>query len=202
MKTIYLIRHAPVDDGGHENQVFKGVIDVPLSSSGENLALQLALKFKGTAINRVYCGPLQRVRRTAELIARESGAGRLILSDSLNDINCGVWEGLKVSDVIEKFPVEFETWRGSPAKFTFPGGDNVAFVASRAFDFFREAACGSGSETIAFVTHRLVINAIVLNALGISLDKYWRFRYDNCGISKLFMENGIFTAVKLNSDLP
>jgi len=202
VKTIYLIRHAPVDEVAHAPHVFKGIIDVPLSASGETAAAGLASKFKGIALGRVYCGPLQRVRRTAELIVRESLSEQAVVTDNLNDINCGVWEGMKVSDVIEKFPAEFEKWRKFPAGFTFPGGESVSRVASRAFEFFNEVVSGGGIEPIAFVTHRLVINAIVLKALGIGLDKFWSFRYDTCSISKLFIENGVFTVGKLNADLP
>ncbi len=202
MKTIYLIRHAPVDEGIHEPHLFKGIIDVPLSASGETAAAELASKFKGITLDRVYCGPLLRVRRTAELIVRESRSDQAVVTDRLNDINCGVWEGMKVSDVIEKFPMEFEKWRKFPADFTFPDGESVSEVASRAHEFFNEVVSGGGIETIAFVTHRLVINAIILNALGIGLDKFWSFRYDTCSISKLFIEKGIYTVGKLNADLP
>ena len=202
MKTIYLIRHAPVDEGAHENHIFKGVIDVPLSARGETAAAELASKFKGIGLARVYCGPLQRARRTAELIADESGSGRIVVTDSLNDINCGIWEGMKVTDVIENFPEEFDAWRKYPESFAFPGGGSVSEVASRAFEFFRESLSQSGSAPIAFVTHRLVINVIVLKALDIGLDKYWRFKYDSCAISKLVLDKGIFTAAKLNAELP
>ncbi|HNY11297.1 MAG TPA: histidine phosphatase family protein [Candidatus Wallbacteria bacterium] len=202
MKTIYLVRHAPVNDGSDDHPIFKGVIDVPLSASGEIQAAGLAMKFNGIVLDRVYCGPLQRVRRTAELIAQENCFEKIVVAEHLNDINCGVWEGMKVSDVIERFPAEFKTWRNFPASFTFPGGESVSAAASRAFEFFKEAAFDNGAEMMAFVTHRFVINAIILKALDISLDKYWHFRYDCCGISKLLLDDGIFTAVKLNAELP
>jgi broad specificity phosphatase PhoE len=48
------------------------------------------------------------------------------------------------------------------------------------------------------VTHRVVLKALVLSAMGLGPEHFWTIRVDTCGISALEHEKGRMTLVLLN----
>jgi len=189
-KSVYLLRHAST---GEEKLVFKGTADEPLSEKGRREAAKLGEKFKleNIRFDAVFSSPLSRAAHTA-VLASGLPAEAVRIHHGLTDINCGDWETRSVESVKREEPALFETWMKKPAEFAFPGGESVADAALRARRFLDEITAARGPETLLVVTHRLIINVMVLGALGIDLNSYWRFRYDNCSYSVLCYDGGFY----------
>ena len=188
IKHIYLLRHASTSE---EKLIFKGVIDTPLSEKGKEEACAMADKFAAKKIEfgAVYSSPLSRAVDTAVL----AGGGLAVkTSPLLTDIDCGEWENRSVEAVMKEEPALFAEWRENPAAFKFPGGESVSAAASRAGGFLREITARETARDVLVVTHRLIINLMVLSALEIDFNKYWRFRYDNCSYTVIGVDNGYY----------
>lgn len=188
IKHIYLLRHAST---GEEKLIFKGVIDTPLSERGTQEACAMADKFAAKKIEfgAVYSSPLSRAVDTAVLAG---GGLEVTTSELLTDIDCGDWENMTVESVREREPALFAEWIENPAGFKFPGGESVAAAAERAGRFLRELTARETAADVLVVTHRLIINLMVLSALEVDFNKYWRFRYDNCSYTVIGVDNGYY----------
>ena len=80
MTILYLIRHG--ETGGNYEGRFQGIIDNPLNEYGIRQAKMLGEAFSLSKIDVLYTSPLQRAKKTAEIIAEMHGLEKLVS-------NCG-----------------------------------------------------------------------------------------------------------------
>ncbi|ESX84755.1 histidine phosphatase family protein [Mesorhizobium sp. LNJC405B00] len=140
MKLI-LSRHGNTFEPGDKVVWVGRRTDLPLTAQGRRQALHLgnALRQSGVMLGGLYCGPLQRTRQYAEIIAQRIGGTPLPIVDSrLAEIDYGAWEGLSSQEIIAQFGrEELEAWEcsstwpasldWSPSEATFAHGV-TAFV--------------------------------------------------------------------------
>ncbi len=96
MKHIYIARHGQTD----WNLVPKvqGITNIPLNEKGISQAHDLAGKIKGLdfKFDRVLCSPLDRAKKTAEIVGEVNGIP-VIVEPRLTEQNFGIWEGFDSS---------------------------------------------------------------------------------------------------------
>jgi probable phosphoglycerate mutase len=102
MLRIYLARHGQDEDNAHG--ILNGRRDTPLTKLGVQQAEELAVNIKrrGLVFDAICTSPLQRARRTAEIVAEKLGAPAPIVLEDLIEREFGVMTGKSVHD-IEKF---------------------------------------------------------------------------------------------------
>lgn len=74
----------------------QGSADLPLSSAGRADIDQRARQLEGTRLGSVISAPDEASRETAAVIAKATG-GRVLVDQSLGELNLGLWEGLLCS---------------------------------------------------------------------------------------------------------
>ncbi len=106
--TLYLIRHGETE--GSETKRYKGSIDVPLSEKGIEQIKKTSVFISAEAQKRrrgnvgaVYCSPLSRALKSAEIIAEPHGLKPVVIND-LRERNFGIWEGMSFAEIKEKYP--------------------------------------------------------------------------------------------------
>jgi broad specificity phosphatase PhoE len=121
LPLIYLARHGETAwtiSGQHT-----GRTDLPLTARGERNAARLADRLKGLTFEKVFCSPLQRVRRTCEL----AGFGSVAAIDhNLLEWDYGQYEGLRSAEIHATRP-DWQLFRDG-----CPGGESPADVGTRA----------------------------------------------------------------------
>lgn len=196
MGRIYLIRHGETD--GNARAVFRGKLDLPLNGRGRAEAARIADLLVNAGITRIYASPLTRARQTAEPLA-----ARLHLpveaDPGFDDIDVGQWQGMEVAEVERRHPNLFQIWRNNPAIFRFPHGDSLAGMQERAFTRLLQAARDHIDATVAVVTHQVVCRALLLAALGLPLDAYWRLHQTTGAVNALEWTNDEFHLVAFNA---
>ena len=170
MPRLLVLRHAQSlwNAGG----LFQGWSDAPLSELGEAQAARAgrALATVGVRPGLVACSDLARARRTAEVLAAETGYDKpLVVDVGLREQDLGDWNGLTRREVEERWPAELaERRRGHLVDA--PGGESAAqFVArcSAALGHVGAAVCETGEEVAVTVTHGGVMVALE-QALGVA----------------------------------
>ncbi len=145
VKNLFLIRHGHTIGSDTEKR-YKGSIDVPLSEKGI-IQIRQTAKFiseflkrddknvddrekmtKG--LNAIYCSPLSRALKSAEIIAEPFGITPKIIPD-LRERNFGIWEGMTFSEIRDKYPEEFEAWAGNPLIYCPIKGESTIEVRDR-----------------------------------------------------------------------
>jgi broad specificity phosphatase PhoE len=115
----------------------------------------LAARLKDIGIAAIYSSPLLRARQTAEAIAAHHRVEVKIEPD-LREIDYGDWEGLKVADVLERFPEIEKLRREEPMKFVAPNGEPMRQFAKRVISAIQRVAASHAGETICVVAHQTV----------------------------------------------
>ena len=200
MIKILLVRHGQTawNVGAGNGERFRGRTDLPLNDTGVVQAQALANRLAHEPITAVYSSPLQRARRTAEIIAQPHDLPVHTL-EGLTSMDYGDWQGRPVAEVAEVDPELYRLWREEPHHVRFPGGETLDDLRDRAMAALRDAiARHSDGETILVVTHQVVTRTLICAMLGLSTAHYWRIGQDTCCLNVFEYENGLFTTVQLN----
>jgi len=123
---IFLIRHGETE--WNVKGVFRGRIDVPLSSVGVKQAEFLGKYLSGVDFEAIYSSPLKRALETAMAIARFQ---RGKVDDRLIDICYGDWKGKFEDEIKVAYPKLYYEWLRNPHKVKFPRGEGLSDVRLR-----------------------------------------------------------------------
>jgi probable phosphoglycerate mutase len=104
--------------------------------------------------------------------------------DEVIDMNFGEWEGVKVEDAQKQYPELFKLWKDTPDKVTFPKGESLEQVQSRAMRGVSRLAVEYPEANIALCSHRVVCKLIMLGLLGVKPDKFWALRQDTACLNR------------------
>ena len=99
MPNIYLARHGQDEDNAAG--ILNGRRDAPLTAVGIEQAEVLSQKIKesGLGISKIYCSPLQRAYKTAEIVADSLGLDKPERNGLLIERDFGIMTGKPVHDI-------------------------------------------------------------------------------------------------------
>jgi broad specificity phosphatase PhoE len=164
---------------------FQGVQDIALSELGERQAEALGAALVHRRIAAIYASPLQRARRTAEIVAAATGAPLEPVED-LRELSLGEWEGCTVEEVRARPGDPYTCWVRDPVGAMPPGGEPLAEVQRRVLRAIAaiERAHPNGDDVLV-VCHGGVISAYLAHCLALPLSSIWRLTLSNCSISEV-----------------
>ena len=183
--TVFLARHG--ETLWNVERRFQGHRDSPLSERGLEQARRLGERLAREPLAAVYASDLGRTRSTAEFVARPHGL-EVRTHPGLREIDTGHWTGLHRDDVRANpaWAPMLQVYRERPAEHRMPGGETIGDVHARALVALREIAARHRGETIAVISHHVVVEMILAHALGFPLEQLWLpHRGGNCFLSVL-----------------
>ena len=184
--TFYLIRHGETD--ANVAGVWQGSTDSPLNERGMAQAQALAQRIarEQLPIRVIYSSPLQRARRTAELVAQALDGVPVILDPGLAEYHLGVWEGL----TYEQLKDEKRLWElmAEDPDFAPPGGESPRQFAMRLLNSFQKILEAHQGETVAVVGHGGALATALSMLLDQSGDTWREYQMLNASLSKLVFD--------------
>ncbi len=196
MTRLIIVRHGRT--AWNREERFRGRTDVPLDAVGEKqveaCARAIAARFRPAA---VYASPLQRTVRTAEAIGRQCHVATE-LHDGLIDMSFGEAEGLTWPEADARFPGLGSAWRDTPHTATFPGGETLAAVRARLVTAATALAERHPGQEVVLVGHNATNRALLLAALDLGDERFWRIGQEPAAINLVALEDGAFTVLTLN----
>ncbi len=179
MGSIYLVRHGETD--WNKDGRFRGRENLALNEKGLKQAEALANFFEFREISAVYSSSLVRARQTAEVIAKRKGLP-VQIDKGFIDVDYGDWQGLKLEEIEERFPLVYKQWLENPEDFTFPGGDSVQVVSKRTAEALVGLARKHWKDEIVVVAHQ-AINKIILQHFFHLRDRFWEIPQEVAAIN-------------------
>jgi probable phosphoglycerate mutase len=178
---IYLIRHG--ESSYNVEHRLQGQSDEPvLSARGREHAQSVAAAMAALPIEAIYSSPLRRALETARPVA-EALKLSVVTDDRLKEINIGVFQGVLVSEIGERYPHETASWRSQDPDFRIPGGESRRELMRRS-----EAALRAVRDTeyhqVAIFAHGGVLAAALKALLGVPAERN-PFTLYNGSISQL-----------------
>ncbi len=194
MTTLMLIRHG--ETAWNVTETVRGRTDIELGETGIKQAELLSRYLQNTPLSAIYSSPLKRAAVTAEIIARPHNMN-IMLAPELIDQAYGIWEGIPIDVVKQKFQNMYTEWVTNPDKVTVPGGESMESVRSRVWHLIEHITI-ENMGTVALVSHRAVHQILIMALLGLDNSHFWNIRLNTCGLTVFLHENSRFILLKHN----
>lgn len=179
-----------------------------LTEKGSADAHKVGAALGSLKFDAVYSSPLQRAKKTAEIILPYlQGSPELLAHPKLMEIDLPLWEKLHKQDVKEKFPDEYRCWKERPHEFcmvipTDEGSKEhfpVLSLHEQAQQFWQDILSRHQGGTILIVAHNGINRCLLSSAIGMSPERYHSIQQSNCGINVLNFAGGWGEPVQLES---
>ncbi len=170
---IFLWRHPEVR-GVSEGRVY-GQKDVALTRKGERQAKAIAKFMADYELAAIYCSDLQRCRLPAELVGRRQRT-RLVptVMQELRELNLGIWEGLTLSEIEERFPGELAKRYEQLATYKIEEGESLTELAERVVPVFQEIVAANKGKQVCVISHAGVNRVFICRIMGAPLERVFR----------------------------
>ncbi len=180
---LFLIRHAQTV--WNRDRRYQGWQDSPLSEVGRAQAEAVARALSREPLKAVYASTLGRARETAEAIAAQHGLAVRTDAD-FREMAFGDWEGLCFEDCKAQDPDRYRLWAHEPHRFVPPGeGETLDDVRTRVLAGLERLRREHDGQSVCLVAHGISARIIILEALGLPLERIWSIHLASTGISEL-----------------
>ena len=142
----------------------------------------VAKRFVTVEFAALYSSDLERAVQTAEMIAKRTHH-QVIPDSRLKERNLGIFEGLTVAEIEEKFPEHAIKYKSFDPDHVIPGGESVRQFSKRIRDYFKALAQKHMGETILVVAHGGVLNQLFKFVINIPLDAPRNYTLLNASIN-------------------
>ncbi len=180
---IDILRHGePV--GGSK---YRGWVDDPLSDRG--WAQMRAAVAGRDGWDRIVSSDLSR----CAAFAAELGEGLGIpveVDAGFREIGFGEWEGLTAAEIMARDEAGISAFWADPLNNTPPGAEPLADFFERVGSAWEEMLQRHGGERILLVGHAGMMRVLLLKALGMGLEGFYRFDPRNASIIRLRVDSG------------
>ena len=197
---LVLIRHAHTEGngGGEGRAILQGRANLPLSRRGLHQVRLLERRLRnGVRFAAIYSSPLRRARETAAALTR-AGLGPLRFCPKLQEIDCGVVDGMPLDEVQRRFP---RVWAAnltqSDELFSWPGGETYRDFRVRCLEAISTLTSRQNGP-VALVTHAGVISQILGALAGTSPARWEAFRPGNAALTEIDWTRGSGTVLSFD----
>jgi broad specificity phosphatase PhoE len=191
---LFVVRHGTTTMNV-ENR-YRGRCDVPLDAQGYQDAVDAARQLSRVGLTAIYCGPLRRVIATAQIIADEARVPDLRILHGLNNVDYGAWEAMTSGEAAMYDPEAFELYRTSPSRAVCPMGERLRDAQARMIAALELIGERHPGETVAAVTHAVMIRLAVARLTGIEGEQ-WRIPVGRGSLTMFEIEDGRISLVEL-----
>ncbi len=168
---IYITRHGQTV--WNLEKRLQGWKDAPLTDLGKRQAKALGKRIREIDFDKIYCSPLGRTRKTAEIALDGEEDATIIFDERLKEINMGEWEGMKAESVKEKYPEYYDIFWNSPDKYEPKTGESYDDIKDRVLDALEDIVEDNSDETILIITHGCASRVMLSYFEGRPLSELW-----------------------------
>lgn len=198
---IILVRHG--ETMANKTQLVLGTSDVPLTELGRDQAKAAAQKISlmEPSPTFLFSSPYQRAKETAGYISNVIGLEPIFM-DGLKEMNSGEMEGIKASEMDDKYPEYMKNWRRDHSTARPPGGETLEEVHSRAWKSILNIFNEYDESLVVVVAHLFPIQGILCNVLGIKSNNFEKLVIDLGSLSYIEIQSNSYRLLRMNDICP
>ena len=182
MTKLILTRHGQTD--WNREGRYQGQADPPLNSTGRQQAQALADRLADRSLEAIYSSDLQRAFETAQIIAQRHGLP-VRQDQRLREINQGEWEGLRIEEIIARYPQIWAAFLDDPLQGQAPGGEPPLLVAERVWAAVSDIAKLYPTGTVLIVSHGFALATLLVRIYGVSFSQVYSYIPNNAEIKEI-----------------
>lgn len=160
---IYLVRHGETALTPFRKFSGIGPLDPALTDKGKSEAEAAGREMAKIKPEILIASPLRRTTETAEVIAKTLNL-EIDFDPIWRECNFGVWDGMTVAEVKEKYPKEYAMWV-STSSYAPPGGESYGEAMARAVHGLTSIAAEYPAKKVCVVTHNGMIKTALAAAI-------------------------------------
>lgn len=195
MTQLIIIRHGQTEWNRVER--FRGRVNLDLDEVGKKQAEATARRIAEWPVSMLYYSPLKRTETAAGIIASRLSLTSQPLPDIV-DMNYGEWQGLTPEEAKAKDGSLYAQWLESPHLVKFPGGESLDELRQRAGKAIDEVIQRYAQGTVAMLTHKTVIQVLLLHLLKLDNSRFWQIWQDVSAINMFEVKDGLPYARLIN----
>ncbi|MCB1119439.1 MAG: histidine phosphatase family protein [Chlamydiia bacterium] len=191
MPQLILARHGNTFEKGQTPLYVGSQTDLPLTEKGHEQAEAIAQYLQRQEIipTAIFSGNLQRQRQTAAHLA-----STIHISDALDEIDYGLWEGLSLAQIQATWPDAYTTWCQSAIWPTGIFPKNETFYQSRVKSWLEYLTQTFNSEDVII---GVTSNGLIRYVYSL-LDSTWEEKVKEKRIEDLKVKTGHLCSLTLN----
>ncbi|MEG4810812.1 histidine phosphatase family protein [Microcoleus sp. F8-D3] len=175
MKLV-IVRHGETEWNLQNKAI--GQLDSPLTPKGIRQASALGDRLQHLSFSNIYSSDLGRAAQTANITASICGK-KVIFESELREWNMGIFQGLTVSEMHEKFPKERQDYERIFFEYIIPEGESLRQLRQRSFRVLSAIAKRHSEENVVVVTHGTVLTVFFQEVLGLPTKITCPFKLDH-----------------------
>ena len=179
---LLLLRHG--ETAWNRERRYQGWTDTPLSPEGLVQAEAAARELKEHTFAAVYSSPLRRALDPAAAIAAPHGL-EVETDPAFRELGFGQWEGLTLDEARARDAALFADWAKTPHLVSPPGGESLVQARERVLAGLERLRAGHPDAVVCLVAHGIPVRILILEALGLWLERIWSLHSAPTGISEL-----------------
>lgn len=180
---IDVVRHGEPEGGSK----YRGQVDDPLSEKGW---AQMRAAVEGRdGWQQIVSSDLSRCAAFAEEVAGNL-AIPLQTTDQFREIGFGDWEGMTAKEIMARDEATLFAFWQDPLNNTPPNAEPLANFYQRIENAWEEMLAAHAGKHILLVGHAGMMRVLLLKALGMPLDGFYRFDPRNASIVRIRVDSG------------
>jgi phosphoserine phosphatase len=170
MKKLIVVR--AVHPAWEEEHRIQGTLPLPLCDQSMRTMDEIARNLQGEEFNCVYSSGNESSGVTAKYLARQcSKKARQILS--LHEPNFGLWQGLRLEEIKQRFGSAYKQWRADPTRICPPQGESISDAFRRVQSALKRLEKKNSEKTVVVVAARTVAGLIACAMTKTGLEELW-----------------------------
>ncbi len=178
---FFLFRHGHLENS--EQSIINGSTDIPLSDQGRTQMEFWRSHFQSMCVHSCVSSNLQRTIEGIKILAN----GRKIEMEhtsGFRERSFGVWEGKTRKEIALIDPEGYRRWLQVDLSFAPPEGESLDGFNDRVSLSLEDYVDRTGfGKNVLMVGHSGVNRIVLLKAMGLSLDHYFRFSQDYAALN-------------------
>ena len=177
MKKLILIRAGntiwqagrPTDDDSR----IQGTVSLPLTDQGKQALQEIADVLKAENPDFIYSSGNESSGRTADYLAELCRIKTKKVPD-LRELDCGLWQGLRIAEIKKRYGRAYRQWRRDPACIRPPQGESIPEACQRVRQSLHDLYKKNRKKTIVIVASFIVAAIIECLITGKDLQQLWQ----------------------------
>ncbi len=168
---LYLVRHGELVTSKEWRYV--GHSDVELNETGKKQIRNLSNRLSSEQIDMIFSSNLKRTIESAKIIGNKLELINEPISE-LKEIDLGVWEGLTLEEIEDKYPADLLKRSEDIKDFRVSNGESFSDVKKRVIPKIMDIVKKNIGKRILVVSHGGVNRIIIADALGLDINNISR----------------------------
>ncbi len=171
MVQIILIRPGATDY--NDEQRIQGTLDIPLNAHGDSEVARVIDDLSDRPIEAVYSPSCEPANQTAHALAQALGIKHK-KCDGLQNVDHGLWQGMKIEEVRRKHPKVYRQWQEQPESVCPPQGEMLEQAERRMRAALAKILKKHKHGTVALVVPEPMASLVQRFAANSELGDLWK----------------------------